>query len=81
MIYDRITRFRFFFSQGHKDRKGNPVATSGYFSASDHSTSLSQHHSPFSLETESTQSDTTNEYENSKSKTVVKFSTYVGSSV
>ena len=53
-----------FFSQRHKTRKRNPVASLGCFSAPDPSTSSSQYHSPFSLETESVGSDTTNEYKN-----------------
>ena len=52
-----------FFSQQHKGKKGNPVASSVCFSASDPSTSSSQHHSPFLLETKSVLWDTTNEYE------------------
>ena len=52
-----------FFSYWHKGRKGNPVASSGCFSASNPTTS-SSHHSPFPSKTEFVQSDTTNEHEN-----------------
>ena len=53
-----------FFSQWHKGRKRNPVASSSCFLVSDFSTSSLQHHLVFSSETESVQSYTTNEYKN-----------------
>ena len=56
----------FFLASSTKARKENPVASLGCFSASDPSKRLSQHHSSFSSETESVQSDTTNEYKNLK---------------